>query len=92
MKAVVVVLIIVLFFSFCVYSYKVRTNFNVDKLEDEIKHLEYQVSVLDYAFSLLPKENRTEVFYNSITEKCPSFKDDEALCRILGYEKTKAEN
>ena len=89
--------LIVLFLLFCVYTYKVRTKFNVDKRDAHLKVHHYETQVLTYALSLYNKESRTQMYFKALKEKHPSFVNNRDLCLALGYtqpeeeEKTKEE-
>ena len=74
-----------LFLFYCVYVYKVRTDYNVDERSAQIRQQDWQLEVAEYALSLFPKKEKNEVFFNSIEQKYPNFKKDEELCKILGY-------
>ncbi len=92
MKKFVVLLIVVLMLGFSLFCYHTRTNYNVDHLDIENKNLEYDVKVLSYALSLIPKELKNEVFVNSLKEKFPSIENDEDFIKkIKGEEKTEEE-
>ena len=85
MKGWITLGLVVLFCCFCIYVYKVRTAFNVDKRDVQIKQQTQRLKVVKYAFSLLPKKEMNEVFFNSIDNMYPNFKEDKYLCEILGY-------
>jgi hypothetical protein len=84
---VFVVVLLLAFPVFTVYCYKLRTNFNVDKLTELSGEQEYKIEVLNYALSLLPKENRNEVFFNSIRQKYPDYESNEFICNAIGLKK-----
>ncbi len=92
MKKGIVFLIVILMLGFSLFCYHTRTNYNVDHLYIENKNLEYDVKVLSYALSLIPKELKNEVFVNSLKEKFPSIENDEDFIKkIKGEEKTEEE-
>lgn len=84
-------IMLIIIMSYSVFSYKLRNSYNVDKQNARISVLNYEQRVLEYAYSLLPKKEKDEVFFNSIKEKYPKFKDSEDLCKILRYKKTEEE-
>ena len=77
--------LVVAFLLFCVYTYKVRTKFNVDKRDEQLKVSHYENQVLTYALSLYPEELRTQLFFKALKEKHPLFVEDKDLCKALGY-------
>jgi hypothetical protein len=90
-KGWILLVLIVLLCCFCVYTYKLRTAFNVDKQDAQIEVSDYQLEVVQYALSLFPQKDKGDIFFNSIGNEYPDFKEDERLCEILGYQKTPAE-
>lgn len=91
MKLLIVIVLIIIFCFFCGHAYKLRTIHNIEMAEAQIYKLHQDMKILTYALSLLPKEGKNEVFFNSIEQKFPYFKDDPKLCKVLGYLKTKEE-
>ena len=80
MKSYVWLILVALFLGFCVFCYKARASYNTDKMEEKIISLEYDISVLSYAFSIVPADVvRNEVFFNSIKEKFPSIEEKRPL-------------
>jgi hypothetical protein len=71
----IVVIIVVMGFS--VYAYKLRTAYNVDALEKEVEILESDVEILSYALSIVPKDIKGEVFFNSVKAKFPNVEDND---------------
>ncbi len=84
MKGWIILLLVVLFLGFSVYAYKVRTNYNIDKQNKKIWELKENIEILSYAFSIIPKKDKNEIFFNSIKEKFPDIKDREKIIKILG--------
>ena len=89
MKGYVLAIVIILFCSFCVFCYHTRTNYNVDNLEDQVAYLKYEKAVLFYALSIVPKEVKSEVFFNSVKEKFPSIEENQSITDLIKMEKKK---
>ena len=81
----IVLLIVIMGFS--VYAYKLRTAYNVDARDKEIKNLEHNVAVLSYALSIIPIEVKSEVFFNSVKEKFPSVEDNDGIVDLIRMNK-----
>ncbi len=82
----IVAFVLVLFLGFCVFCYHTRTNYNVDNRDREIASLEYERAVLSYALSIVPKETKNEVFFNSVKEKFPDFEQCESIVDLIKTE------
>jgi len=89
MKGYVLAIVIILFCSFCVFCYHTRTNYNVDNLEEQVAYLKYEKAVLFYALSIVPKEVKSEVFFNSVKEKFPSIEENQSITDLIKMEKKK---
>ncbi len=89
-RGMAVIFTIVCFILISVYVYRVRTKFNVDKQEDIIKAYQYEHNVLTYALSLLPDEDKNEVFFKSIRNKYPGFNENVNLRIALKYQEKEA--
>ena len=76
-------IIIVCFLVFSVHSYRLRTNFNAEKQEKQVKKCEHQIEVLTHALSLVPKSIKNEVYFNSIKEKFPGIEKDEQVLNLI---------
>lgn len=69
--------------GFSLYAYNVRTDYNCDRFREENIELKYQNEALLYALSIVPKDVKSEVFTNSITEKFPKIVDHHNVCSTL---------
>jgi len=92
MRSYVWLILVVLLLGFCVFCYKVRTAYNVDRMEEKIINLKYDISVLSYAVSIVPADVvRSEVFFNSIKEKFPSIEKRPWLLKVIKKEDKKSD-
>ena len=85
-RLIVALILMVGFLFFCVYTYKLRTRFNVDERDRDIKIYLYENAVLEYALSLYPEESRNQLFFKALVDKYPDFINNKDLCKTLGYE------
>ncbi len=81
----IILTLVMVFLLFCVYTYKVRTKFNVDKRDVHLETHHYESQVLTYALSLYSRESRTQMYFKALKEKHPGFVNNKDLCRVLGY-------
>ena len=77
------IVLTIVIMGFSVYAYKLRTAYNVDARDAEIVSLERDVAVLSYAISIVPKEIKGDVFFNSVKEKFPSVEDNENVSGLV---------
>jgi len=81
------IILIIVIMGFSVYAYKLRTAYNVDAREEEIKTLEHDVAILSYALSIVPAETKGDVFFNSIKEKFPSVEENDGIIDLVRMKK-----
>ena len=81
------IILIIVIMSFSVYAYKLRTAYNVDVLEKEVENLEQDISVLSYALSIIPKDIKGDVFFNSVKAKFLSVEDNESVIDMVRMNK-----
>jgi len=81
------IIVIIVVMSFSVYAYKLRTAYNIDDLTDRTASLENDIEVLSYALSIVPKETKGDVFFNSIKEKFPYVEDNDDLIDLVRMNK-----
>jgi hypothetical protein len=72
---------------FSVYAYKLRTAYNVDARDEQIVTLENDVAVLSYALSIVPKDIKGDVFFNSVKVKFPSVEDNDTVIDLVRMNK-----
>ncbi len=78
------IILIIVIMGFSVYAYKLRTAYNVDARDEEIKTLENKFAILKYVIVISPK---TDVSHNAIKEKFPDIKDYDDILDLLGMKK-----
>ena len=83
MKGWIILLLVVLFLGFSVYAYKIRTNYNIDKQNKQIRELKENIKILSYAISIFPEKNKNEIFFNSIKEKFPKIKEKREIIKNI---------
>jgi hypothetical protein len=81
------IVLIIVIMGFSVYAYKLRTAYNVDARDEQIETLERDVAVLSYAMSIVPKEIKGDVFFNSIKVKFPSVEDNDGIIDLVRMKK-----
>ena len=95
LRGITVIVVIVVFFFLCRSAYKLRTNFNIDKLKNQNIELRNQINELD---NKIKKGNK--FLYILLTDKDDQFKkdllkqvieDDLDIYKLLGDVVTKEE-
>lgn len=71
------IVLIIVIMGFSVYAYKLRTAYNIDTLTEQTENLESDVEILSYALSIVPKDIKGEVFFNSVKAKFPNVEDND---------------
>ena len=81
------IVLIAMIMCFSVYAYKLQTSYNTEDLEMEKKKLQQDVATLTYALSIVPKEVKNEVFFNSVKEKFPSVEERTDFIDVIRVKK-----
>jgi len=88
MKVFISILIVSLMI-FSIFSYNYRTNFNNDVLSKELTEMKYKVGVLSYALSIVPKDIKNEVFFNSLKQQHPEVEEHEDIMDLISQKSEK---
>lgn len=83
MKFWIALILLVLFLGFCVFCYNFRTDYNVDAINKENKKLFKEIDILSYSLSIIPKELKNEVFFNSVKEKFPDVEEHKEILSVI---------
>jgi len=81
------IILVIVVMAFSVYAYKLRTAYNIDELTETTASLENDVEILSYSLSIIPKEIKGDIFFNSIKEKFPSVEDNDGIIDLVRMNK-----